>query len=82
MKYFGNKIRLITNGGGGKAEAPPPPPPPAAAPPPPEDAGPDPQMQAELEKQRAARYNAGKIGSDESVTGTEQTTGTKTLLGE
>ena len=83
MKYIGSKRNLITNGGGGKGEAPAPPPPPAAAPPPPtEDAGQDPAMQAEIEKQRAARYNAGKIGTDDSVTGTEQATGAKTLLGE
>jgi hypothetical protein len=83
MKYIGNKKALITNGGGGKAEAPPPPPPPAAAPPPPEESGPDPAMQAELEKQRALRYKAGTL-NDTAVTGagTSLEEGPKTLLGE
>lgn len=70
------KIYSRTNGGGGdKAPAPPAP---AAAPPPPppsEDQGPDPAMQAEIERQRALRFKAGQIGSNTGTTGQDQTLG-------
>jgi len=81
--------QLITNGGG-KAEAPSTPAP-MAAPPPAEDTGPDPAMQAEIERQRALRFKAGAAdttGSDTSTTGTGTDTSTnntdtsKTLLGQ
>ena len=69
------KIRQRRNGGGGgKAAAPPPAPAAAAAPAPVvEDTGPDPQMHAELEKQRALRYQAGKLGNTAEGTGTGTT---------
>lgn len=55
--------KRLCGGGGGKVSAPAPPPAPAAAAAPVvEDTGPDPEMQAELEKQRAQRYQAGKLG--------------------
>lgn len=74
----------VLNGGGGKAPemAPPPPAPP---PPPPEDKGPDPAMQAEIEKQRALRFKAGAegtTGADQSTTGADEQEQPKTLLGE
>lgn len=79
-----NRLKRTNGGGGGKA---PPPPAPAAAPAPPppaEDSGPDPAMQAEIEKQRALRFKAGQLGS-EDTTGTGTTmaepTPQKTLLG-
>ena len=70
------KIFSRTNGGGG-GKAPAPPPPPAAPPPPPpsEDQGPDPEMQAEIERQRALRFKAGQIGSATSTTGADETLG-------
>lgn len=74
----------MNGGGGGKA---PPPPAPAAAPAPPppaEDSGPDPAMQAELEKQRALRFKAGQLGSEDTTgTGTQmvEQEPQKTLLG-
>lgn len=75
-------------GGGGKVEAPPPAAPAAAAAPVVEDTGPDPEMQAELEKQRAQRYQAGKMGANSEGTGegtslteTTQTPTTTTILG-
>lgn len=75
-----------TNGGGG-GKAPPPPPPPAPAPPPPpaESSGPDPAMQAEIERQRALRFKAGELGSNDSTgsgTQMEEPAQKKTLLGE
>lgn len=64
------KILRRSNGGGGKVSAPPSAPAAAAAPAPVvEDTGPDPAMQAELEKQRAQRYQAGKTGSNSETTG-------------
>lgn len=74
----------VLNGGGGKApemSAPP-----AAAPPPPpaEDQGPDPAMQAEIEKQRALRFKAGAedaTGSDQDAVGANEETKPQTLLG-
>lgn len=78
------KYKVFNGGGGGKAAAPPPPPAPAPPPPPAEDTGPDPAMQAEIEKQRGLRFKAGQLGTDTETTGTgtamEQQT--KTLLGE
>lgn len=65
-------------GGGGKVEAPPPAAPAAAAPPVVEDTGPDPEMQAELEKQRAQRYRAGKMGANSEGTGEGTTLTEKT----
>lgn len=85
---FKNKIKSISNGGGGGGKAPPPAAAPAPAPPPPpvEDTGPDPAMQAEIEKQRALRFKAGVLGADEEGTGqgTEMADAEpkKTLLGE
>lgn len=86
------KIRSRRNGGGGgKAAAPPSAPAAAAAPAPVvEDTGPDPEMQAELERQRAQRYQAGKTGSNTEGTGsgvvleeekTTETTPKTTILG-
>jgi hypothetical protein len=80
-------LRVTNGGGGGKASAPPPPPPPAPPPPPPVDQGQDPSLQAEIEKQRAARFAAGKENLDENATGTgtdlnSDTAGKKTLLGQ
>lgn len=78
------------NGGGGKVEAPPPAAPAAAPAPVVEDTGPDPEMQAELERQRAQRYQAGKTGSNTEGTGsgvvleeekTTETTPKTTILG-
>jgi hypothetical protein len=87
MKIKSINLRKIFNGGGG-GKAPPPPPPPAPAPPPPpaEDSGPDPAMQAEIERQRALRFKAGELGSADTPTGAgtdmQDTTQQKTLLGE
>lgn len=86
MKFY-TKINLVLNGGGGgKGAAPPPPPAPAPPPPPAEDTGPDPAMQAEIEKQRALRFKAGQLGSEQDTTGSGTTTTDqtqqKTLLGE
>lgn len=86
---FKDKIKLISNGGGGGGKAPPPAAAPAPAPPPPpvEDTGPDPAMQAEIEKQRALRFKAGVLGADDEGTGegtemADQAVQKKTLLGE
>jgi len=80
-----NKMHRTNGGGGGKAPAMPAPAAPAPPPPPPADNGPDPAMQAEIEKQRALRYKAGQIGSNTDTTGQQQNTGTDqnktTLLG-
>ena len=59
--------RILNGGGGGKAPSPPPPPPA-------EDSGPDPAMQAEIEKQRALRFKAGQLGSESDVTGSDTAT--------
>lgn len=85
------KIKKITNGGGGD-KAPSAPPPAAAAPAPvTTDTGPDPAMQAEIERQRALRFKAGAqdtTGSDQTTTGSDTETTTakentnKTLLGQ
>ena len=66
--------RILNGGGGGKAPSPPPPPAPAPPPPPAEDSGPDPAMQAEIEKQRALRFKAGQLGSESDVTGSDTAT--------
>lgn len=73
-----NTYRLITNGGGG-GKAPPMAAPAAAAPAPPptENQGPDPAMQAEIERQRSLRFKAGQTGDSQS-TGTDAATGTTT----
>lgn len=63
------RIGKRLNGGGGKDYSPPPAAPAAAAAPVVEDTGPDPEMQAELEKQRAQRYQAGKMGANSEGTG-------------
>lgn len=78
------KSKIWNGGGGGKAAAPPAPAAPAPPPPPAEDTGPDPAMQAEIEKQRGLRFKAGQLGSDTetSGTGTNLEQETKTLLGE
>lgn len=86
MRIFLKNKMFRTNGGGG-GKAPPPPPPPAPAPPPPptEDAGPDPAMQAEIERQRALRFKAGELGSNDPTgngTQIEEPVQKKTLLGE
>lgn len=79
--------KRLNGGGGGKAEAPAPAAPAAAAAPVvAEDTGPDPEMQAEIEKQRAQRYTAGKMGANSEGTGEgvalEDTSGkTTTILG-
>lgn len=79
------RIGKIRNGGGGD-KAPQAPAPAAPAPAPVEDKGPDPAMQAEIERQRALRFKAGAegtTGSDTTVTGTtEDNAQSKTLLGE
>lgn len=85
MLFIGK--RLNGGGGGGKSGAAPPAAP-AAAPAPvvAEDTGPDPEMQAEIEKQRAQRYQAGKMGANsegtgEGVTLEEPAGKTTTILG-
>lgn len=78
------KINRWTNGGGDKAPTPSAAPA-AAAPAPVEDTGPDPAMQAEIERQRALRFKAGAsttTGSDQSTVGSDQQEQPKTLLGE
>lgn len=86
MKIFLKNKMFRTNGGGGGKAAPPPAPAAAAPPPPPsEDTGPDPKMQAEIERQRALRFKAGELGSNDSTgsgTQMEEPVQKKTLLGE
>lgn len=67
--FFRGKV--LNGGGGGKAPPPPPPPAPAPPPPPAEDTGPDPAMQAEIEKQRSLRFKAGQLGSSSDMTGSD-----------
>lgn len=83
---FNRKWYQVSNGGGGgKAPAAPAPAAPAPPPPPTEDTGPDPAMQAEIEKQRGIRFAAGKLGTDEDTTGAGTTVNEEanktTLLG-
>lgn len=88
MKFQNTRLfKYLRNGGGGGGKAPAPAAPAAPPPPPPpvEDTGPDPAMQAELEKQRALRFKAGELGSSSDTTGSGTQLNTeqqKTLLGE
>ena len=78
------KMKKIFNGGGGGGKSGPSAPPPQAPPPPPPPAaepGPDPAMQAEIEKQRALRYQAGQIGqADTTGSGVSTEDKTKTTI--
>ncbi len=69
-------FRKFTNGGGGgKVEAPAAPAAAAPAPPPAENTGPDPAMQAEIERQRQTRFKAGQLAENETTGNANETTG-------